>query len=115
DILKPVDALSESGIVAMVRHHHERFDGKGYPCGLKEEAIPLGARIITLADSLSAMLQHRPYREARRFESAVAEIINCSGTQFDTRVVSALLEIKDEICSILSYLNPDPAFSDPIS
>ena len=107
DILKPVDALATTGIVDMVRFHHERFDGRGYPGGLKGDAIPLGARIISLADALSAMLQNRPYRPAREFETAAAEIINCSGTQFDPDVVKGFLRIKDEIRSILQYLNPD--------
>jgi len=108
DILKPVEALTDSGIVGMVRHHHERFDGNGYPCRLKGKVIPLGARIISLADTLSAILQNRPYRPAREFEEAVSEIINCSDTQFDPRVVAAFLKIKDEARSILTYLNPDP-------
>ncbi len=112
DILRPVEALADNGIVDMVRHHHERFDGKGYPCRLKGEAIPLGARIIALADTLSAMLQNRPYRPAREFEEAVAEIVNCSDTQFDPRVVEAFLKIKEEIRSVLTYLNPDP--TDPV-
>ena len=112
DILRPVEAIAQSGIVDMVRHHHERFDGKGYPSGLKGEAIPLGARIIALADTLSAILQNRPYRPAGDYEAAVAEVINCSGSQFDPVVVTAFLKIKDEVHSILKYLNPaiiDPA------
>lgn len=106
DILRPVEAIAQSGIVDMVRHHHERFDGKGYPSGLKGDAIPLGSRIIALADTLSAILQNRPYRPAGDYEAAVAEIINCSGTQFDPVVVTAFLKIKDEVHSILQYLNP---------
>lgn len=105
DILRPVEALSQMGIVDMVRHHHERFDGKGYPAGLKGEYIPLGARIIALADTLSAILQNRPYRPARGFDEAVEEIINCSGTQFDPRVVTAFLRIMEKIRSIIQYLD----------
>ncbi|MFH1914298.1 MAG: HD-GYP domain-containing protein [Pseudomonadota bacterium] len=89
DILRPVLALNNLGVVDMVLHHHERFDGAGYPCGLKGVAIPLGARIIALADSLSAMLQDRPYRRSRTFGWAHDEIIRCSGGQFDPRVVEA--------------------------
>lgn len=110
DILRPVEALEETGIVDMVRHHHERFDGNGYPSMLKGEAIPLGSRIIALADSLSAILQNRPYRKARDFETASAEIINCAGTQFDPDVVKAFLKIKEEVTSILTYLNPERRF-----
>lgn len=107
EILKPVGCLWENGIVEMVRYHHERFDGKGYPQSLKGDDIPIGARIIALADSLSAMLQNRPYRSAQTFDSAVAEIINCSGSQFDPKVVEAFLDISKEIESIITFLNPD--------
>jgi putative nucleotidyltransferase with HDIG domain len=106
DILRPVEALSQNGIVDMVRHHHERFDGSGYPSGLKGEEIPLGARIIALADSLSAILQNRPYRKARGFDEAMEEIMNCSGAQFDPRVVTAFLRVQDKIRSIISFLGP---------
>ncbi len=101
DIIRPVTALKNLGIVDMVLHHHERFDGMGYPAKLKGAQIPFGARIITLADSLSAMLQDRPYRSARTFEAAHAEIIRCSGTQFDPCVVEVFgkcaMSIKDII------------------
>ncbi|MUM76636.1 HD domain-containing protein [Pseudodesulfovibrio sp. F-1] len=89
DILRPVLSLNNLGVVDMVLHHHERYDGAGYPYGLKGVAIPLGARIIALADSLSAMLQDRPYRKSRSFDRAHDEIIRCSGAQFDPRVVEA--------------------------
>ncbi len=105
DILCPVAALKKLGVVDMVLHHHERYDGKGYPCGLKGCAIPLGARIITLADSLSAMLQDRPYRKARTFESACKEIIHCSGSQFDPRVVEAFRKSADTIKTIIEILS----------
>ncbi len=76
---------------AIVRHHHERWDGRGYPDGLKGEQIPLGARIIAVADSFDAMTSDRPYRRALSFEAAVAEIQRNSGTQFDPKVVEAFL------------------------
>lgn len=104
NILRPVVSLLENGIVEMVRHHHERFDGKGYPCGLKGDAIPLGARIIALADSLSAILQNRPYRPSMDFDFAIAEIVNCSGSQFDPEVVTAFMGISEEIRSILNFI-----------
>ena len=106
DILGPVEALSQNGVVDMVRFHHERIDGKGYPCNLRGDDIPLGARIICLADTLSAIMQNRPYRLARAFEVAVAEIVNCSGTQFDPEVVDAFLKIKTRIKDILTDLHP---------
>ena len=105
DILRPVAALKNLGIVNMVLHHHERFDGKGYPAKLKGTQIPLGARIITLADSLSAMLQDRPYRKARTFETAQAEIIRCSGTQFDPRVVEGFQNSAKAIKAVIETLS----------
>lgn len=104
DILRPVAALKSLGVVDMVLHHHERYDGKGYPHGLKGTQIPLGARIIALADSLSAILQNRPYRKARTFETACAEIIRCSGSQFDPRVVEAFRKSADTIKGIIDAL-----------
>lgn len=90
-IIKPVGFLAASGITEMVLHHHERFEGGGYPDGLEREAIPLGARIIALADGLSAMLQDRPYRPKMSFEQAVREIMNHNGTAYDPVVVHAFL------------------------
>lgn len=74
---------------AIVRHHHERFDGRGYPDGLKGEEIPLGARVIAVADSFDAMTSNRPYRRAMPFSTALDEIVKNSGTQFDPQVVEA--------------------------
>lgn len=102
DILRPVAALSSLGVVDMVLHHHERYDGTGYPHRLRGGDIPLGARIIALADSLSAMLQNRPYRRALAFETASREIIRCTGTQFDPCVVDAYRQVKDEIRGIVT-------------
>lgn len=105
DILRPVASLVSLGIVDMVLHHHERYDGKGYPHGLKGTQIPLGARIIAVADSLSAMLQNRPYRRAMTFDIASAEIIKCSGSQFDPRVVEAFRRSAETIRSIVEALS----------
>ncbi|MDO9355790.1 MAG: HD-GYP domain-containing protein [Solirubrobacteraceae bacterium] len=80
--------LSETGHV--VRAHHERFDGTGYPDGLRGTEIPLEARVITVCDSFSAMTTDRPYREAMTAQTAVGELDRCSGTQFDPRVVAAM-------------------------
>jgi hypothetical protein len=96
-IVSPVADLADEGVAAMILHHHERWDGRGYPHGLRGEAIPLGARIIALADSLSAMLQHRPYRPAMHFEQAEAELLRCSGSQFDPAVVQAFVTVRDEM------------------
>ena len=73
--------LAEVGRI--VRHHHERWDGGGYPDGLAGEAIPLAARIICACDAYSAMTTNRPYRAALPIAEALAELERCSGTQFD--------------------------------
>ncbi len=75
----------------IVRHHHERYDGRGYPQGLAGENIPLGARIVAVADSYDAMTTERPYKQAMRREDAIEELKRCSGTQFDQQVVMAFI------------------------
>ncbi len=87
-ILEP---LREEGLGRIVRHHHERFDGQGYPDHLKGEDIPLGARIMAVAESFDAMVSDHAYKSARTFDDAIAEVRRCSGTQFDPNVVSAFL------------------------
>ncbi|MBI5522477.1 MAG: HD domain-containing protein [Desulfarculus sp.] len=104
EIIAPVDYLAQSGIVDMVRHHHERFDGAGYPQGLAGQAIPLGSRIIALADSLSAMLQARPYRPPLSLSQARDEISRHAGGQFDPEVTRAFLECREEVASVLQRL-----------
>jgi putative nucleotidyltransferase with HDIG domain len=79
--------------VPAIRHHHERFDGTGYPDGLKGEEIPLGARIIHVADALDSMLTTRIYRAARPIEQALSELHRASGSQFCPRCVGALQRI----------------------
>jgi putative nucleotidyltransferase with HDIG domain len=74
-----------------IRHHHERWDGKGYPDGLAGDDIPLGARIIAVADSYDAMTSDRPYRKALPHEVALIELRRGAGTQFDPVVVDAFL------------------------
>jgi HD-GYP domain-containing protein (c-di-GMP phosphodiesterase class II) len=83
-------------IVPRIRHHHEAYDGSGYPDGLKGEKIPLISRIVAVADTYDAMTSDRPYRKARSKGEAVAEIKRCSGKNFDPQVVEAFLEILDE-------------------
>lgn len=77
----------------LVRSHHERMDGRGYPDGLQGDAIPLGARIIAVADAWDAITSDRPYREGQPAFVALEEIRRCSGPQFDDRVVRAFIEV----------------------
>ncbi len=86
-LVQQVPALKP--ITPAILYHHERFDGGGYPSGLKGEAIPLSARIFSIADAFDAITTDRPYRRAQTSEQAVAEIQRCAGTQFDPEVVEA--------------------------
>jgi response regulator RpfG family c-di-GMP phosphodiesterase len=81
------------GAVPIVYHHHERWDGTGYPLGLKGGAIPLGARIFAVADALDAMTFDRPYSRAISFAAARDEIVRCARTHFDPAVVDAFLGV----------------------
>jgi diguanylate cyclase (GGDEF)-like protein len=90
-ILSTVDFLAD--VLPLVRHEHERWDGKGYPDGLRGEDIPLGSRIILACDAYSAMISDRPYRPAMSDSQAGTELLAGAGTQFDERVVAALLQL----------------------
>ena len=99
-ILRHVDFLEAATLV--VRHHHERWDGTGYPDGLTGEEIPLAARVFAVADTLDALTTDRPYREAVDWQQARAEICDGSGTQFDPAVIGAYETIGDERFARLS-------------
>jgi HD-GYP domain-containing protein (c-di-GMP phosphodiesterase class II) len=90
-ILTPATELASA--LPVVKHHHERFDGKGYPDGLRGEDIPLIARIVSVADAFDSMIRARPYGYGISRKAALREIEENSGTQFDPRVVRALLEV----------------------
>jgi HD-GYP domain-containing protein (c-di-GMP phosphodiesterase class II) len=91
EIISPVAFLEN--IKPIIRHHHERYDGNGYPDKIKSDHIPFLSRIIAVADTYDAMTSQRPYRPALTAELAITEIRKCSGTQFDPEVVNAFLEI----------------------
>jgi HD-GYP domain-containing protein (c-di-GMP phosphodiesterase class II) len=74
-----------------VRSSHERWDGQGYPDGLAGQQIPIGARIVFVADAFCAMTEERPYADAQSVQTACRELRACAGTQFDPAVVDALL------------------------
>src|SRR5207248_11264195 len=87
-------ALVESLRIAVpaVLHHHERWDGRGYPAGRSREEIPEEARILAVADSFDAMTSHRPYRRAMRPRLALEEVERCAGTQFDPALARVFVE-----------------------
>jgi putative nucleotidyltransferase with HDIG domain len=92
------------GVDLAVRHHHENFDGSGYPDGLSGKAIPIAARIIMIADTADAMTTDRPYRAAMTFEALVAELSEYAGTQFDTELVEGFSKCQ----AIRDLVDPRP-------
>jgi len=88
-ILRTIPGMG--AVARIVRHEHERFDGRGYPDGLAGESIPVGSRVILACDAYHAMTSDRPYRRAMAHDDAVSELAAAAGTQFDPRVVTALL------------------------
>jgi response regulator RpfG family c-di-GMP phosphodiesterase len=99
ELLARVPLLQGEGI-RVVRSHHERWDGSGYPDRLSGRDIPLGARIFAVADSLDAMTDRRPYRRPLRWEAAIARIRNSAGTQFDPDVVDGLVACEPDLLEI---------------
>jgi len=88
-VLRSVEGFEEAALILL--HHHERFDGGGYPGELSREQIPFGARIVSVADTYDALTTNRPYRKSWEHERAVEEIARCSNTQFDPKVIEAFL------------------------
>jgi len=93
-IVAPIQFLGDA--VQVIRHHHERFDGTGYPSRMRGEEIPLAARVFAVADSYDAMTSDRPYRDAMPKERALEEISAGSGSQFDPGVVEVFLDLARE-------------------
>jgi HD-GYP domain-containing protein (c-di-GMP phosphodiesterase class II) len=105
-IVAPIRFLGEA--TQVIRHHHERFDGTGYPDGLAGRDIPLPARIFAVADSFDAMISDRPYRRARPIEVALEEIGDGAGTQFDPEVVEAFVSlVEDDSLTAIEGDDPD--------
>lgn len=94
DILRPVQFLQN--IIPLIFHHHERWDGKGYPSGLKGEDIPLGARIIAIADVYQALISDRPYRRALSQDRVMEIIKSEAGAQFDPKIVDVFLRVLEQ-------------------
>jgi len=93
-IIIPIKFLRD--VARLILYHHERYDGKGYPEGLKGEEIPIGARIIAICDAYDAMNSARPYRKALTPEQAKQELINGKGVQFDPEIVDLFLQMLDK-------------------
>ncbi len=91
DILQKLSIYKDS--LGVVRHHHERYDGRGYPDGIMGEEIPLGARIVSVADSYDVMTSDRPYARARTISEGIEELIACKGTHFDPKIVDAFVRV----------------------
>ena len=100
EILKPLTFLND--VMELVEHHHEHYDGKGYPEGQKGGNIELGARILAVADSFDAMTTKRSYANALSLDEAIEELKKCSGTQFDPQVVEAFIKLLKENPRIFS-------------
>ena len=87
-----VEGFVSDGVLMAIRHHHEWWDGTGYPARLAAHDIPIEARIVGIADAFAAMRETRPYRPALSRQSAVGELQQCAGTQFDPQLVDPLIE-----------------------
>ena len=93
-LISPVEFLKP--VLPIILHHHEKYDGSGYPSGLKKEQIPLGARIIACVDAFEAMVQGRPYRSSLVVDEALKELERFSGSQFDPKVVNAFVHLSSQ-------------------
>lgn len=94
DIIRPVESLNS--IIPMILYHHERYDGKGYPDGLKGQNIPYLARVLTVVDSFDAMTSNRPYNTRKTYKEAIEELKRCSGSQFDPEIADTFIEVIKE-------------------
>jgi HD-GYP domain-containing protein (c-di-GMP phosphodiesterase class II) len=98
------DLSSLKPVVPLILHHHERYDGKGYPSRLKKNQIPIGSRILAVLDAFDAMFFGRPYKERLKLERIENELKKQRGKQFDPKVVDTFLRILRKK-SIIKYLN----------
>src|ERR1700691_5710082 len=100
-VLRQVPGMEHASLIIL--HHHESYDGKGYPGGLKGEEIPIGSRIVSVIDAFDAMVSSRPYRQGLPFEEAERRLLQASGTQFDARVVERFLPLaRAEMSSVFA-------------
>jgi HD-GYP domain-containing protein (c-di-GMP phosphodiesterase class II) len=94
ELIKPIEFLQP--VLPIILYHHERYDGTGYPSGLKKEQIPLGARIMAVVDAFEAMVQGRPYKDKLTVSQAIEELRKHSGTQFDPKVVNIFFALSKQ-------------------
>lgn len=107
-ILRTIPGMERASLYVL--HHHENVDGEGYPGGLLNQDIPIGARIVTVIDAFDAMVSSRPYRKGLPFEEAIRRLLQSSGTQFDTEVVEAFVPIAEaEMPSVFAASGTSPA------
>jgi len=107
-ILRLLPGLEKASLYAL--HHHEGFDGAGYPAGLKGEEIPIGSRIVAVIDAYDAMVSNRCYRRGLSHEAAVQRLLECVGSQFDPVVVQAFIEIaKEEAPAVFAATGVGPS------
>jgi putative nucleotidyltransferase with HDIG domain len=112
DMLTPISGME--GVAHIVLHHHEFFDGRGYPQGIGGERIPLGARIFSIVDALDAITADSPYRNARSIAVARREIESASGTQFDPELVEVFLAIAEEELSSIAGMQAVKGTDSPL-
>ncbi len=105
ELVKPLCLPRE--VLSIIFHHHESFDGSGYPGGLKGKEVPVGARIIRIIDSYDAMTSNRPYRKAQSFDWVIEELLHCSGSQFDPEIVEVFVNILTQQECCVSRTRPD--------
>ncbi|HTX14880.1 MAG TPA: HD domain-containing phosphohydrolase, partial [Candidatus Baltobacteraceae bacterium] len=100
-VMRNVPGMERASL--MILHHHESFDGRGYPAGLKGEEIPIGSRIVSVIDAFDAMVSSRPYREGMPYAEAERRLLAASGTQFDPGVVDRFLPLaRAEMSSVFA-------------
>ena len=104
-IIRKLALLDETSLYIL--HHHERWDGKGYPTGIGGTDIPLGARIIGVVDTFDAITTHRPYRDARTVDEALSEIESASGSQLCPEVCEAILSLSTELPGLLESVQQE--------
>ena len=93
-LISPIEFLKP--VLPIILYHHEKYDGSGYPSGLKKEQIPLGARIIACVDAFEAMVQGRPYRSSLSIDKALEELVKYRGSQFDPKIVDAFVKLASQ-------------------